>query len=485
MTTALEEFRKICAVPRCSFHNDKILAYCMQRAEEMGLFCYFDEKNKNLLIRKEAAPGKENRPGVVLQGHLDMVAQTDEGVSHDWEQEGIELLEEGDLLTAAGTTLGADDGVAPAIAFAMLSDETLQNPPLEVLLTTDEEVGMRSVKEADLSYINGKYLLNLDSGREGVFVNGCCGGETICVRIPENKEDAEGSAYTISVSGLSGGHSGIEIGMEKANALKILGEVLHDLGKQYDFRITGISAEGKDNAISKAASLDLVVLNDHFTADLALLVNQTEERLRTIFRKTDKDLSIQIKTRGNCHEKAEKYSLDANASGGLAFLLYQLPFGVLHHDQCLNGSIETSCNLGLAVHEETPSGMGYTGIIVSIRSSVEERRKQVKEHIISLAEMAGAEVVVAEKSYPAWLPDPDSPLNDILSGMYRKMYGREAVIEPVHAGLECGYILKNSSLEAAISLGPEISGEHTTKETLSVSSLQRTFDFVKAVLESL
>ncbi|MBR3245796.1 MAG: beta-Ala-His dipeptidase [Parasporobacterium sp.] len=480
MTTALEEFRKICAVPRRSYHNEKIIDYCIKRAEELGLFVFYDEKNGNVLIRKDAAPGMEEKPGVVLQGHLDMVEQTAPGVAHDWDNEGIELIEEGDILTANGTTLGADDGVAPAIAFALLADETLKNPPLEVLLTTDEEVGMISVREADLSYLNGKYLFNLDSGGDDSFVNGCCGGETVCVWMPKQKEEAEGAAYTISVSGLNGGHSGIEIGMEKANALKVMGEVLHDIGEIYEFRITDLRAGGKDNAISKAAELDLIIPSSHYTSDMAQIVKKTEERLRKIYRRCDKNLTVSLETRGNCRISPERNSFDKTSSKGLAFLLYQLPFGVLHHDQSLDGSIETSCNLGLVLHEED-----RLGIVVSIRSSVEERRKEVSEHIASLAEIVGAEFSVTEKAYPAWLPDPDSPLIDIFSEMYRKMYNKEAKIGPVHAGLECGYILKNSGLEAALAFGPEIHGEHTTDESLSISSLQKTFEFVKAVLESL
>ncbi len=478
-TTPLEEFKRISAVPRRSDHNEKIVAYCLERGKELGLETYYDEKNMNVLIRKPAVPGKEDHPGIVLQGHLDMVEQTNPGIEHDWDNEGLELIIDGDTVTANGTTLGADDGVAPAISFALLSDESLENPPLEVFLTTNEEVGMDSVKDADLSYLKGDYLFNLDSGEEGVFVTGCCGGRLLKVWVPEEREEMDGSAYTLTVSGLNGGHSGIEIGTERANAIKVLGQVFYDLSKKYDFRITDVTAEGKDNAISKEASADLVVLDEHYATDMAALVKESEEKLRQTFRLTDPDLSISVKTRGNCTVKADTNSLTKERTTALWNLMMLLPFGVLHHDQALDGNIETSCNLGLIEKGEK----GY-GINVSIRSSVTERGQEVEDTVHSIAALCKAEVEAAGKAYPAWLPDPSSPLIPLFKEMFKKMYGKDASVGPVHAGLECGYILSNSNLKAAIATGPEIRDEHTTKESLSISSLNRTYDFMKALIEN-
>lgn len=476
MKTALEEFRRLSAVPRRSFHNEKIIAYAVARAKELGLFCFYDEKNGNVLIRRDAFPGKEGRPGIVLQGHLDMVEQTDPGVEHDWENEGLVLIEDGDCITADGTTLGADNGAAAAIAFSILSDEELKNPPLEVLLTTDEEVGMLSVKDADLSWLQGDYLFNMDNGTEGKFVIGCSGGLELCIWVPAQKEKADGASYGLKITGLTGGHSGIEIGMERANALKVLGEVLHEIGKAYDFRIAQICAEGKHNAIAKEAQCSLVIEQEHSASLLAEIVRKTADRLRRIYRITDKEISIELEPL----ENAEPRALKEEFSKALAFLLYQLPFGVMNREQIPDSGIETSCNIGLIKKEKE-----RIGIVMSVRSSVEERRDSLRDHIISLAQCAGCTVEEEGAAYPAWLPDWDSPLIGIFSDMYKKMYERDPIVGAVHAGLECGYIMKNSNLKAAISLGPEISGEHTTKETLSVSSLQRTRELVKAVIESI
>ncbi|MDO4529474.1 MAG: beta-Ala-His dipeptidase, partial [Lachnospiraceae bacterium] len=457
-TTALEEFKKISAVPRRSYHNEKIVAYCLEHAKELGFETYYDEKNVNVLIRRPASSGKEDRPGIVLQGHLDMVEQTDAGVDHDWDNDGLELVLDGDTLTANGTTLGADNGVAAAIAFALLQDETLKNPPLEVLLTTNEEVGMDSVKNADLSYLQGKYLFNLDGGGEGCFITGCCGGQSLKIRIPEEKEEVSGAAYTLTVTGLNGGHSGIEIGTERANALKVLGQLFFDLAKKYELYITDIIANGKDNAICKEAKADIVIKAFDKTDEPEMLIRESEKKIRQIFRLTDPDLSVQFTAKGSV-ENLLSYTKEQSRK--LTVLLQNLPFGVLHHDQSLDGNIETSCNLGLVEKDEKGNA-----VIASIRSSVAERIKEVTDQITSLAALCGGSVESDGKAYPAWLPDPSSPLIPLFKNKYYEMYGKEAFAGPIHAGLECGYILSNSNLEAAISAGPDIADEHTTNESL-------------------
>lgn len=475
-TTALEEFKKISAVPRRSYYNEKIVSYCLEHAKELGFETYYDEKNVNVLIRRPAAKGKENHPGIVLQGHLDMVEQTDPGIEHDWDNDGLELIIEGDTLSANGTTLGADNGVAAAIAFALLQDETLQNPPLEVLLTTNEEVGMDSVKDADLSYLQGKYLFNIDGGEEGCFVTGCCGGQTLKISIPEEREAVSGSVYTVTVTGLNGGHSGIEIGTERANAIKLLGQLLFDLYGKFNVYIADIKAEGKDNAISKEACCDIIIQDTHDAAALNSLLAESEKKLQKIFRMTDTGLKVTLDFKGNT-ENCNAYTLEQSKK--IAALLQNLPFGVLHHDQSMDGNIETSCNLGLIEKDGQQNA-----IIASIRSSVAERITEVADSIRALASLCGASVEGDGKAYPAWLPDPSSPLIPLFKNKYKEMYGKEAFAGPIHAGLECGYILLNSNLEAAISTGPDISNEHTTKESLSIGSLERTCEFIKAVIES-
>ncbi len=472
-TAVMKEFEDICKVPRYSFHNDKIIAYCIKWAKDHGFEYIHDDTNGNVIIRKAAAPGKEDRPGIVLQGHLDMVAQTDPGVEHDWDNEGIDFYIDGDMYRAHGTTLGADDAVAPAISFALLTSPDLQNPPLEVLLTTDEEVGMLSVKDADLTVLGGRYLLNIDSGPEGVFTVGCAGGCQLQARVPNEKEPlGEGQkVYQIEIGGLKGGHSGIEITKERGNALKILGELLYAMGGQIELRICDLKAEGKDNAISDNVLCHIATSADQET--VAGIVSACEKDMKFIFREADPDLYIRVS------EGHAPFRLREQANATLASLLHLLPFGVQHFEQSLK-SVESSLNLGLVETDER-----YISIIISIRSSVQERRDEICGHIRDLCRVCGAVCEEQGKSYPAWTADYDNDYLKKVSDIYKDMYGHDPVISATHGGLECGYIMTRSNIEAAIAIGPYSEGEHTTTEALSVSSLNRTFEFVKKVIETL
>ena len=470
-TQAQIEFENFSAVPRRSFHNEKAIEYCINWAKDHGLEYFFDEKNKNLLIMKPATPGMEDKPGIALQGHLDMVAVCDEGIVHDWENEGIDLLIDGDFYTANGTTLGGDDGMAVAIAFALLSDETARHPALEVLLTTDEEVGMCSVREADLTFMKSKYMINIDSGGEGEFTVGCAGGSHIDVIVPNIREKISGNTISISVTGLQGGHSGVEITNERANALKILGDVLYSLSREVGFRICGLEAEGKDNAIQKEAGV--VIVTDETPVRISELIERCKKKIRRKFRLADPDIDIRISST-RCED-----ALCEKESESLMALLHLLPFGVHHFDQNLK-FIETSMNVGPVTKDER--GIAITCMI---RSSVGERSEEVQDMLRHICSLTGAEYVDKNETYPAWLPDFDTYLLKQMSAVYEEMYGVKPRAVSTHGGLECGYILANSNIEEVVALGPDCYDEHSTNERLSIPSLNRTYDFVKAVVERL
>lgn len=468
--TVLEEFKKFSAVPRRSYHCEKAIAYAINWAKDHGFEYIYDDKNGNVIIRKPAARGCENKPGIVLQGHLDMVPAQDEGVEHDWENQGLDLIEDGDWLKAKGTTLGADDGVALALAFSLFTDDSIKNPPMEILLTTNEEVGMESVKDADFSCLKGKYLFNLDSGPEGVFVIGCCGGHTVKARVPNKRESFKGNPYVLSISGLKGGHSGMEIHKERANAINLLGKIFNFLGKKYDYRISSLTAEGKDNAISN--SLKCSFISPASKEEIEKAVEEKTAVIKKIYRLSDPDIIIKAEE-GNASDALSKESSDM-----LSFLLLELPFGMLHREQDLSNT-ETSVNMGVA-----ETAKDAVVITISVRSSVDERADEVVDEIKGLCDICGAQLELTDKSYPAWLPDYSSPLIDLFKGIYKRMYGKDALVETVHGGLECGYILRRSNLEAAIAMGPTSQGEHTTSERLSISSLYRTYDFLKEAIEA-
>jgi len=472
-TRVMEEFERICEVPRYSFHNEKIVAYAINWAKEHGLQYIYDEVNGNVIIRRNAAEGMEDRPGLILQGHLDMVAQTDPGVAHDWENDGIDYYIDGDCYRARGTTLGADDGVAAAIGFTMLSDPDLKNPPLELLLTTDEEVGMLSVKDADLSVLQGKYLLNLDCGPEGIFVIGCAGGTLLKAVVSKRQEPVtrDRRVFEISVSGLRGGHSGMEITKERANALKLAGELLYRLRAETDLRIVSVAADGKDNAISDHCLITAAVGNG--SEKVQSITEAFAKEQRSSYQLTDPDISIKLS------EGSSGTMLCEETSRTLAFLLHTLPYGVQHFDQQLK-KVETSVNLGLIEEDESS-----IGIYVSIRSQVAERAREVCGFVRELCGICGAVCEDQDKTYPAWTPVFGSPYVQRVSEIFEEMFGKEPVCDTTHGGLECGYIMANSNIEAAVAIGPDSEGEHTTAECLSISSLNRTCDFVRKVIEEL
>ena len=467
-TNVMKQFEELSKVPRSSFNNEKIIDYCINWAGLHGFPVSCDEFG-NVLITKKAVKGQEERPGLIIQGHLDMVPVCDAGVVHDWKNDPIDIYIDGDFYKAKGTTLGADDGVAAAIGFALLEDESLKNPNLELLLTTDEEVGMLGVKDADLTVLKGKNLINIDSGPEGEFTVGCCGGKLMKAIVHEKYEKAAGYVAEIRINGLTGGHSGMEITKERANALKLMGEALYRVSLQGNTRICSLSAEGKDNAISSEASC--VIAAEVSPEDLKAIISDTERKYRHIFRLTDPDLTI---TAVDAH--ADKM-LCMNESRALAFLLHELPYGVQNFEQTLD-TVESSVNLGLVETDEKG-----VGIYVSIRSSVAERIEEMAGHVRDLCDICGARAEDQEKSYPAWLSDRDSKFLRKAMEIYKDYSGKDPVVSTTHGGLECGYIMANSNIESIVAIGPDSWGEHTTSEKLSISSLNRTYEFVRRIVE--
>ena len=469
-TDVMLEFEGICAVPRCSFHNEKILAYCVNWASEHSLPCFLDAENGNVVISAPATPGYEDKPGIALQGHLDMVPVCDPGVTHDFTSDPIDVYIENGFYKARGTTLGADDGVAAAIGFAVLSDKSLPHPALELFLTTDEEVGMGSVAEADLGYLKSESMINLDCGPEDNFVIGCCGGAGVNICIENKREAFPGNVMEIEIGGLAGGHSGIEIGDEHGNALKIMGAVLYRLRKT-DYRIAGIVAEGKSNAISNNCRVTLITATPK--EEMEGLVAEIEADYKVCFRNTEPDLFIRV----NDAETAD--ALNEEMTKKLSFLLHELTFGVQNQEQVL-GQIETSVNIGLVETTEE-----FIKIIISIRSSVAERIREITDRIEGLAVFAGVRTEIGEKNYPAWLPDYGNEFVEKVAVLFEQMYGRRPNIGTVHAGLECGYILKNSNIKNVVALGTNTQFEHTTRERLQIESLNRLCEFVKKVVREL
>lgn len=475
MKTQVEkEFEAISAVPRCSFHNEKALAYVIEQAKALDLEYVFDEKNGNVLIRKPASKGKRDRAPILLQGHLDMVPVTKPGVKHDFANEPLNLKVKDGFYYAEGTSLGADDGIAVALSLALLKEKDLKNPPMEVLFTTDEEVGMLSVIDADLDYVRAKYLINLDHCEEGKLLVGSSGGIGGKIFLPAKKEKSSGTRYKISISGLKSGHSGIEIDKERGHSIEIASDLLLALSKITDYKIKTFTIEGKHNAIPNNATIEIIAPGKDEDI-IKKTVRDIQRDYRHILRNTD--AKVTLKT-----EEIKRFSgnaLTKKCTKNLVALLASLPSGVIHREQEARDKTETSANFGVV--EMTDKNIE---IEFSIRSSVEKRSALMLERLTCIAASLGGRVKVTDR-YPAWLPDYRSPLIAPFKKAYKEQFKKELVIDTVHAGLECGYILEKTGVKSAVSLGVLTIGEHTAEEKLSIESLKQTYAFLKKAVETL
>ena len=468
-------FEEISNIPRPSYKEKAISDYLVAFAEENKLEYYRDDIY-NVIMIKEATPGYEDHPALILQGHMDMVCETAPGCNKDMEKEGPELYLDGDFLRAKGTTLGADDGVAVAFALALLSDESLRHPRLEVIITVSEEVGMDGARALDVTPLKGKLLMNLDSEKEGEVLASCAGGGTARMTYPVTREAAaaDESCVVISITGGRGGHSGDEINKGRGNATILLGRVLRHIKKQVDFRLVSVSGGSKDNAIPREAQAIICVKSDRIE-DVRKAVDECSKDIAAEFAKTDANLRA-----GACDCAQPEYApLTKECSDRYLVLLSSLPNGIRRMSRDIEGLVETSLNLGINHTKEDAIVIGY-----SVRSSVASAYAALVEKIRFVAEGMGCTVEM-HGEYPAWEYVSKSPFRDRLIEIYREMFGKDMEIKAIHAGLECGLLSGKIPGLDAVSMGPDMYDVHTPDEHLSVSSTERMYRFVRKVIENI
>lgn len=457
----LDIFSKIAAIPHGSGNTKALSDFCLNYAKKRGYQARQDRWN-NCLIRVPASPGREDRPAVILQGHLDMVCEKEPGLQHDFLKDGLQLVRRGDDLLARGTTLGGDDGIAIAYCLALLEEKELPHPPLELFFTADEETGMDGARGFDPAWLKGRRLLNLDSEEEGVFIVSSAGGRCVTGRLPLQRERCGLPVYQIIVEGLQGGHSGSEIHRGRANANILLGKILAGLPCRL------IEAEGglKNNAIPREARA-LVAMETPVDAPAltALFRREYEER--------EPDLQIRVATATADEMLEESCSKQAIA------LLSSLPDGVAEMSGEINGLVETSSNLGVLKTERD-----FLKLTVSIRSMKNTGRDTHTGLLTTLMEQNGA-LTEVEEGYPAWEYRKESALRETLAEAYAEIYGAAPKMVALHAGLECGIFASKLPGLDAVSIGPDIRDIHTTRERLSVSSAVRTWELLKLTLEKL
>ena len=463
-------FEEICAIPHGSRNTKMISDYLVGFAKAHNLTYHQDEMN-NVILFAPGTCGMEDRPPVILQGHIDMVCEKEASCPIDMAAEGLDVTHDDTCVYAKGTTLGGDDGIAAAMAMALLADDTIPHPPLEVVMTTEEEIGLLGATAIDLSQLKGRTLINLDSEAEGVFTVSCAGGCTACISLPVERRAVYGPCIRLTVDGLQGGHSGADIHLKRANANKIMGEFMSRIQKLMPLCLTSLSGGAKDNAIPRSCQATLVAMGINL------------ERINDIAA------ALQEEVRANYDEPdATVQAFDVDALGGNSLstestakvisLLCSAPNGVQEWSADIEGLVQTSLNLGIAKLGDRFSAT------FSVRSSVNSEKQEVLDQLKALAEMLDG-TYSQDGEYPAWEYRKESHLLDTMVRVYREMFAQEPKVEAIHAGLECGLFSQKLPGLDCVSIGPQMYDIHTTRERLEIASTERVWKFLLEVLKNL
>ena len=464
-------FEELSQIPRGSYNEQEISDYLVNFAKKLNLEVVQDE-HLNVIIRKPATPGYENCPGVILQGHMDMVCEKNKDVNHDFEKDPIKLRIVDDMIYASGTTLGADNGIAVAMSLAVLASNDLQHPDLEVLVTTNEEAGMTGAKGLDGDLLKGKYIINLDSEEEGYLLVSCAGGNRSYVSLPltyKNIDDNK-QAFLVEVKGLLGGHSGMDIVKQRANSNVVMGRILNSLN--LDFDLVEVNGGSKNNAIPRECEA-IVVVNKDQADTLKANVSKIEEILKHEFKTTDPGLQVIVS-----ETTAYKVITDDCKSKAILLLNF-IPNGIQTVSKDIEGLVESSSNLGVV--KTTDDTMTFES---AVRSSVATLRENLNAKTKMLCDTVNAKFENTD-GYPAWEYAKDSKLEHICIDVYEKLTGKKPIITAIHAGVECGLLLDKMKGAQAISMGPNMFEVHTPNEHLSISSVQNVYDYLLAVLKAM
>lgn len=470
----LKYFEDISKIPRASKEEKQISDYLLNFAKTLNLEVVQDE-NLNIYMRKKATPGYENGKTVILQGHMDMVCEKNEGTIHDFKKDPLKLRVIDGKIYATDTTLGADNGIAVAYIMALMASKDIPHPEIEALITVDEESSMNGAKTFDPSFFRGKYLINIDSTYDSKLLVSCSGGLRASVIKKVNHEELQGEIVTIKVRGLKGGHSGIDINKERGNANKILGRILINIEKNYtNINIVSLSGGAKDNAIPREADcqiavessdVDNIILAVKSVEEVIKKELECEEEFNVIVSKNDKPLKDNMIT--------------VKDSKDLIDLMYLIPNGVKTQSMAIKDLVITSNNFGVIEYD------GDTVIFKNaIRSSIDSAKYNVVREIDVLSRAFRA-VTKESASYPGWEYDKNSEIREIAQRVYKKMFNDEMEVYAIHAGVECGLIKEKLPHLDMVSFGPIIKDNHTPGEWVSIDSTKKVWEFLKAVLSDI
>lgn len=473
-----EYFEEICSIPHGSSNTKKISDYLVTFAREHDLR-YIKDQSNNVIIFKDGTPGYEASAPVMLQGHMDMVCEKDKDCNIDFERDGLELVLNDGIISANGTTLGGDDGIAVAYALAILDSSDIPHPPLEAVFTVDEEIGMLGAAAIDCSPLKSKIMLNLDSEDEGYLLVSCAGGVTAASHIPVSFiPAADKTLMSINISGLLGGHSGVEIDKNRANANILFGRILYTLNKKLSFNLVSIEGGLKDNAIVKTA-VAVIAVNESDIQTVKDCVSHLESLFKHEYVVSDPDIKVAAEITDSSSEAAANDMMNNISTNRVIAALVNMPYGIQGMSSNIEGLVESSLNLGILKTTDTAVVLSYC-----VRSSIASRKQEMLDKITSLTELLSGYVTLTG-DYPAWEYRQDSPLRDLMKDIFTEQYGREPVIQALHAGVECGLFAGKIPDLDCVSFGPDMKDIHTTNESMDVESVKRTWEYTLEILKRL
>jgi len=469
-----KHFEELTQIPRPSRMEEKAAKYVLDFAKQHNLE-HIKDSFGNVLIRKPATPGKEHLMPVVLQGHLDIVAEKNADVVHNFEKDPLKIYIDGDWVKAKGTTLGSDNGIGVAAALAVLESNDVEHGPIEALFTLDEETGLNGAQALQPGFVNADILINLDSEEDGALYIGCAGGQNTFVKFKCNQNDVPANtvAFEIKVLGLKGGHSGLDIHQGRGNAIKLMVRLLHELNYKFGIRLVSINGGSKHNAIPREC-FSVLRVSKKLGADVLAYVENYNQTVKAELASVEPNLSVVADL-----TKSKTRILDKANSKNIIDSLYAVPNGVIKMSADIEGLVETSTNLAVV----TTKGKTVE-VILSQRSSVESEKHDISNIVAALFKLAKAEVKQGD-GYPGWKPDIHSPILAVMKNIYKNKFGKEPEVKAIHAGLECGIIKERYVDMDMISFGPTIMGAHSPDEKVQISTVERFWDLLVDTLKNI
>ncbi|BEP29986.1 aminoacyl-histidine dipeptidase [Helicovermis profundi] len=466
-------FEELTQIPRGSGNEKGVSDYLVKFAKDRNLEVIQDDI-LNVIIKKPASKGYEKAPSVILQGHCDIVCAKEEGLKFDFEKDPIDIYVDGDVIRTKGTTLGADNGIAVAMSMAILDSKDMMHPEITALVTISEETGMDGVLGLEKGLVKGDVLINIDSEEEGTALSSCAGGVDNIVKTPiiwnndisENTETLE-----ISIRGLLGGHSGMEINKNRANAIKLMGRLLEEMKKDIKLNISDINGGEKMNAIAKFA-IAKIVMDKKDSEDAIVILEKFEKIINNEFKTSDPN----IKVEGKKITSVSKYMNDSTTKN-IIDVLRLIPFGIQTMSADIEGLVESSLNIGVLTTDENEVIFNS-----AVRSSVRSLKEEINSRIQIIADLTNSKMEL-HANYPEWEFKPVSDIREKMKSVYKDMYGKSLKIDAIHAGLECGLLKEKVGDIDMISIGPNIYDVHTPNEHLSISSTRRVYEFLCEVLK--